>query len=112
MYNDRTQYQDACFRAGNMASRQSAPMCDLPNSIWQEGDTPRRRCDGTLRTPRMDGNCKDLGWGLTGHPLAMVYSPFQMWQKTYPTEKAFVRGTLFEELDLPFESGKCRRGIM
>ncbi|MBQ4054983.1 MAG: spore coat associated protein CotJA [Clostridia bacterium] len=34
---------------------------------------------------------------------------FQSWQKIYPCEKAIVRGTLFGELDLPFEARRsCR----
>ena len=35
--------------------------------------------------------------------LAMVYSPEQIWQEIYPVEKALGRGTLFRELDKPFE---------
>lgn len=34
-------------------------------------------------------------------PLAMAYVPFQQWGKTYDEEKAFERGTIFPELDLP-----------
>ena len=48
--------------------------------------------------------------------LAMVYSPFQNWQKLYPPDIALSRGTMFEELDLPLEVGKkeggcCRRPL-
>ena len=45
-------------------------------------------------------------WGLHDHPLAMVYSPIQKWRNIYDGETALVRGTIFEELDLPF-LGKC-----
>ena len=45
-------------------------------------------------------------WGLVDYPLAMVYSPVQKWQNIYDGETALVRGTIFEELDLPF-LGKC-----
>ena len=45
-------------------------------------------------------------WGLVDYPLAMVYSPVQKWQNIYDGETALVRGTIFEELDLPFV-GKC-----
>ena len=34
--------------------------------------------------------------------LAMVYIPFQKWQKLYSEEVALNRGTLFSELDKPF----------
>lgn len=35
-------------------------------------------------------------------PLAMAYVPFQRWEQPYSEEKAFKRGTIFPELDLPF----------
>lgn len=36
-------------------------------------------------------------------PLAMAYVPFQEWSEVYSEEKAFDAGTLFPELNLPFE---------
>lgn len=43
--------------------------------------------------------------------LAMVYSPYQEWGNIYGPEKALCAGTLFSELDKPFEgyktSGRC-----
>lgn len=43
-------------------------------------------------------------------PLAMAYIPWQKWQDIYDAEKALQRGTIFEELDMPFERrGGCRR---
>ena len=53
------------------------------------------------------------GWGLTGYPLAMVYSPYQTFGELYDAEVALKKGTLFKELDLPFEgagNGSCRKG--
>ena len=38
--------------------------------------------------------------------LAMMYVPYQRFEKLYDEEKALSRGTLFEELDLPFYGGK------
>lgn len=38
-------------------------------------------------------------------PLAMAYVPFQQWGKVYNSDQAFNSGTLFPELDLPFERG-------
>lgn len=34
--------------------------------------------------------------------LAMAYVPWQKFQKLYETDVGFNRGTLFQELDLPF----------
>jgi len=42
--------------------------------------------------------------------LAMAYVPWQRWQKTYPLEEGFHHGTIFPELDLPFE-GKRKGGM-
>lgn len=59
--------------------------------------------------PFLRGGCGDdspHSWGLVDYPLAMVYSPVQKWRNIYDGEVALVRGTIFEELDLPF-LGKC-----
>ena len=92
-------------------------MRDIPVSELQgNSQMDRRNCDGSLRedvnkTPEKD--CKTDrcgGWGLEAHPLAMVYSPCQAWRDAYTPEVALSRGTLFAELDLPFEGGNCKRG--
>lgn len=51
--------------------------------------------------------------GMTGNasrfpantPLAMAYVPFQQWGEVYSEEDAFNTGTLFPELNFPFEKG-------
>ena len=70
---------------------------------------PRRRCDGSLREENTNSGAMH-GWGLHDHPLAMVYSPYQHWRDTYTPEIALAHGTLFSELNLPFEAANCRRG--
>ena len=40
-------------------------------------------------------------------PLAMAYVPMQRWRALYAPEDGFSRGTIFQELDLPF-LGRCR----
>ena len=87
----------------------------IPNIMDQQG---KRLCDGTLpetqTAPRNDhgaDNCGEGGgWGLSSYPLASVYSPLQEFRDLYDEEKALERGTLFAELDLPFEGAKggCR----
>lgn len=37
--------------------------------------------------------------------LAMAYVPFQKFENLYPPEKALDSGTLFSDLDKPFEGG-------
>ena len=42
--------------------------------------------------------------------LAMAYVPWQKWQNIYDVEKGFCRGTIFQELDLPFFGvGGCQK---
>lgn len=38
-------------------------------------------------------------------PLAMAYVPFQQWGEVYSEDEAFNKGTLFPELNFPFEIG-------
>lgn len=40
---------------------------------------------------------------LMNFPLGMVYSPYQEWRNIYDTETALRQGTLFRELDMPWE---------
>ena len=40
---------------------------------------------------------------------AMAYVPWQQWNDTYPLEQAVLRGTIFPELDLEFQYGRCAR---
>lgn len=40
--------------------------------------------------------------------LAMAYVPSQRWQDLYEPEEGFSRGTIFRQLDLPFEGGAGR----
>ena len=42
--------------------------------------------------------------------LAMAYVPWQTWRDIYDAEKGFHKGTIFQELDLPFlGKGGARR---
>ena len=55
--------------------------------------------------------CKRGGWALKDYPLAMVYSPYQTFGGLYDACKGLKQGTLFKELDLPFEgkgNGSCK----
>lgn len=41
--------------------------------------------------------------GVDSCPLAMTYTPWQCWGETYEPSIALARGTIFPELDLPWE---------
>ena len=49
-------------------------------------------------------------WGLTGYPLASVYAPLQEFHKLYDRENALKAGTIFTELDLPFQGESVAKG--
>ena len=72
----------------------ASPVCELPRCEADNGHDHSHSCDGA-----------HSGWGIHDHPLAMVYSPVQKWRNIYDNESALVRGTIFEELDLPFLGG-------
>ncbi len=121
MYNEKTRQPSLSMRREmqGCAVKRDIPMFERPESTQS-----RRRCDGTLRNsengqmpqmPNSPSKCavgKCGGWGLEEHPLAMVYSPCQAWRDVYAPDVALSRGTMFAELDLPFEPSKCRKGCM
>ena len=72
----------------NMPSTPSAP--NTPN-------TPN-----TPGAPYPDARTFDTRY-LGSLPLAMTYTPMQQWKSTYSDAVSLARGTIFPELDLPFE---------
>lgn len=133
MYNDRNRQMPHSARQFPMTTRCGG---DLPVRDAEQGG---RRCDGSLDRAMHDqvlgnasrdqavrdrtahgqaahghmgnGNAvgRGKGWGLYEHPLAMVYSPYQLFRDLYTPDAALGRGTLFAELDLPFEASSNRR---
>lgn len=47
-------------------------------------------------------------FGKCGMMPGMTYVPWQNWGRTYPLSQALTRGTIFPDLDYPFEMGRCR----
>lgn len=43
------------------------------------------------------------------YPVAMAYVPWQQWQPTYAPERGLAQGTIFPDLDLQFNCGRCGR---
>ena len=43
------------------------------------------------------------------YPVAMAYVPWQQWQTTYAPEQGLMQGTIFPDLDLQFNYGRCGR---
>jgi hypothetical protein len=44
-------------------------------------------------------------------PIAMAYTPMQQWGDTYSKEEALEIGTVFPELNLPFEGAMGKGGV-
>lgn len=63
---------------------------------------PQGGCQGSVRCPgSVIGN-------IEGCPVGIGYVPWQQWKQPYNMELGLERGTIFPELDLPFEKGRCR----
>lgn len=64
----------------------------MPYNTYRQAHTPSRidhmRMDSRNTTENMS--------------LAMAYVPWQTWRDIYDAEKGFHRGTIFQELDMPF----------
>lgn len=93
----------------------------MPNYNYRSNDYMRRgqcqrsimplsqkmECDYSVHVDDTTEKCcaHDL---LGGLPIAMAYVPWQEFKNLYPAEKGLCRGTIFEELDKPFEGkGGC-----
>ena len=64
----------------------------------------------TYRNYRQNMSCVEKGEKRENMVLAMAYVPWQRWQKIYDAEKGLHRGTIFQELDLPFcGMGGCQK---
>ena len=77
------------------AARADIPLSDMP--MRDMNTKPKKPCN-----PEGADKCHN-GWGLYEYPLAMAYAPYQVWRSTYCEDNALEKGTLFSELDLPFE---------
>ena len=79
---------------------------DLLRRLFEE-ENSREVCCGTRAERRNDTG---KGCGQKAHDmiegncsLAMVYAPRQIWRGIYDLDTAMTRGTMFKELDKPWE---------
>ena len=68
----------------------------LFDRLFGDSETVGGGCDGCGKGER------ETTWGLSGYPVAMVYSVLQDFDELYDKDKALTRGTIFKGLDLPF----------
>lgn len=86
--------------------------CGRTDSHYQDSRQDNCRQDNYQDDRNSSNGCQsrcESNWGLSDHPLAMMYSPYQSWRNVYKNDTALERGTMFAELDLPFEGSNCRR---
>jgi hypothetical protein len=89
--------------------------CEWRPQARQEAPTrPEGGCD--CQRPSCNTSCPTE---VSAPSLAMVYCPRQCWRKLFSPEEGLKHGTLFAELDLPFEGSSyngrkegCARRMM
>ena len=92
---------------GTNVSDEARNGCDMQQQK-QCDQAPRRgacmnpRARTMLENERMSGCDSRKTWGLHGYPLASVFAPLQEWKNLYDNEIGLDKGTIFEELYLPF----------
>lgn len=90
----------------------------MPNYRYRAPDRTRRTpqgCQGTYPSPSScTSGCRNTDTipdCLQDLPLAMAYVPWQEWGNLYELDKAFMIGTIFEDLSKPFRgAGGCVNG--
>lgn len=98
--------RDTCPLGDNTSCERDT--CPCGGNLSRERDTCSL-CGNRRGTNERSVDCDNFFVTL-GAPLAAVYSPIQVWKEVYDETHALERGTLFSELDKPFEGRgrKCR----
>ncbi len=98
----------------------TAPGCLEQNYPIAMAYVPWQQWRGVYSMPQVSGpgpvlppesaSCTNTAPGCLeqNYPIAMAYVPWQQWRGVYSMEQGFKRGTIFPELDLPFEPRRCR----
>ncbi|MCC8136118.1 MAG: spore coat associated protein CotJA [Ruminococcus sp.] len=84
---------------------------DMDGLILRERENSLNRQNAYSKSSMTDNNASSGGYDGNmprfpkNTPLAMSYVPFQQWGEVYSEDEAFSSGTLFPQLDFPFEIG-------
>ena len=70
----------------------------------RENET-RESCNCIM--PGSNGKSHEMFSHLQHLESAMAYVPWQQWQTPYGPERGLAQGTIFSELDLAFDKGRC-----
>lgn len=83
-----------CMRPGNTGRYSRTNGCQ---NVVSEPSFVSERAGSRRQT-----DCSETCITIDDMELAMAYVPWQTWQKIMCPEKAFMTGTIFEELNKPF----------
>ena len=98
------------YKDDNMITPMSGNDAMLRILLDQKGAAPRCDLGSCEQNTRNYDNGDNRSWGLEGYPLASVFAPLQKFENVYEMEKAICRGTMFADLDLPFEGTTVQKG--
>lgn len=95
-----------CMGGWMPPERPAVPPANSGNAGAQQPSAPSTpnmpNTPNTPGAPYPDARTFDTRY-LGSLPLAMTYTPMQQWKSTYSDAVSLARGTIFPELDLPFE---------
>ncbi len=82
------------------------------NAVEGELEMERNGCTGGCQGACNgdNGPQRSGGFGLKNYPLCMVYAPIQEFCNLYDPEYALRQGTIFKEMDFPFEGERIKKG--
>lgn len=86
----------------NMGGRCDVEQKPAEPSLPSAPSMPQPPQDGKQQRPEENASGFDARY-LGSLPLAMTYTPMQQWKSAYSPQEGLSRGTIFPELDLPFE---------
>lgn len=110
MYIDENDNRTPRERVDDSFLRRMLGSTGEPTRPVTDGESGCKRGDGYPCNPSASADTRRL----VNFPLGMVYSPIQEWRNAYDVDTALERGTLFRELDMPWEvaaptgKGGCR----
>lgn len=119
-----TDVSGQCCGRGHMSCNASVPkscgsytqpdypdMTTFPWSSWDTGSAPSCAYAGGYYPAMEQVSCPSMETGCLEqqYSVGMAYVPWQQWQTTYAPERGLMQGTIFPDLDLQFNYGRCGR---
>ncbi len=101
-YNNMYRFNNAYNSCTNIPNKESCGCGSCPLTESKSCDCHDSHSEHMKGSPRNPSFLSDKR-GMHEHmPIAMAYVPWQCFRDIYCIEKGFMAGTIFEELDKPF----------